>query len=188
MREIKNKTRKESQNPTRRYITLHHPHVPFYATEINNPPSKIDSIVEQILFKFQNIIEVLTNNAKPKELLSVESLTIESDAIQIIRYCQDLLSILRSLKESWVLGSLKVKGQVQDQDQEKEQKLVLVLGLGLVLELGSDGEGNVADTEFGGSSTSLVSNRNEREADKVFKLFNELTDTIATLERPKPQT
>lgn len=149
---------------------------------------KIDSIVEQILFKFQNIIEVLTNNAKPKELLSVESLTIESDAIQIIRYCQDLLSILRSLKESWVLGSLKVKGQVQDQDQEKEQKLVLVLGLGLVLELGSDGEGNVADTEFGGSSTSLVTNRNEREVDKVFKLFNELTDTIATLERPKPQT
>lgn len=153
---------------------------------------KIDSIVEQILFKFQNIIEVLTNNAKPKELLSVESLTIESDAIQIIRYCQDLLSILRSLKESWVLGSLKVKGQVQDQDQEKEQKLVLglvlVLGLGLVLELRIDGEGNVADTEFGGSSTSLVTNRNEREVDKVFKLFNELTDTIATLERPKPQT
>lgn len=121
---------------------------------------KIDSIVEQILLKFQNILEVLTNDSKPKELLSIESLTIESDAIQIIRYSQDLLSILRSLKESWVLGSLKVKGCEGTSE-------------------GMSGEGEVAN---------MVTNWNEGEVDKVFKLFNELTDSIATFERPKAQS
>ncbi|KAI5961776.1 hypothetical protein CANMA_003753 [Candida margitis] len=119
---------------------------------------KIDSIVEQILFKFQNILEVLTNNSKPKELLSIESLTIESDAIQIIRYSQDLLSISRSLKESWVLGSLKVKGREPEPKSE------------------------------GGGEASMVTNWNENEVDKVFKLFNELTDSIATFEKPKSET
>ncbi|CCG22721.1 hypothetical protein CORT_0B10170 [Candida orthopsilosis Co 90-125] len=121
---------------------------------------KIDSIVEQILLKFQNILEVLTNDSKPKELLSIESLTIESDAIQIIRYSQDLLSISRSLKESWVLGSLKVKGCEGTSE-------------------GMSGEGEVAN---------MVTNWNEGEVDKVFKLFNELTDSIATFERPKAQS
>lgn len=121
---------------------------------------KIDSIVEQILLKFQNILEVLTNDSKPKELLSIESLTIESDAIQIIRYSQDLLSILRSLKESWVLSSLKVKGCEGTSE-------------------GMSGEGEVAN---------MVTNWNEGEVDKVFKLFNELTDSIATFERPKAQS
>lgn len=41
-------------------------------------------------------------------MLAVESLTIELDALVIIRLCEDLLNISRSLKETWVLGTLKV--------------------------------------------------------------------------------
>ncbi|KAG2731940.1 hypothetical protein G9P44_005527 [Scheffersomyces stipitis] len=69
---------------------------------------KIDTNVEQILQKFQDIFEVAINQEKPKELLAVESLTIESDAITIIRLCQDFLSISRNLKETWCLGTIKV--------------------------------------------------------------------------------
>ena len=126
---------------------------------------KIDSIVEQILVKFQNILEVLANDTKPKELLSIESLTIESDAIQIIRFSQDLLSILRSLKESWVLSSVKVKK--------------------------NDERGVETDVEGAGATVdnaNMVTDWNEAEVDKVFKLFNELTDNIATFESPKAQS
>ncbi|KAG5422034.1 hypothetical protein I9W82_001127 [Candida metapsilosis] len=126
---------------------------------------KIDSIVEQILVKFQNILEVLANDTKPKELLSIESLTIESDAIQIIRFSQDLLSISRSLKESWVLSSLKVK--------KNDERGV---------ETESEGAGAAV------SNANMVTNWNEAEVDKVFKLFNELTDNIATFESPKAQS
>ncbi|RLV92713.1 Mediator of RNA polymerase II transcription subunit 22 [Spathaspora sp. JA1] len=76
---------------------------------------KIDSIVEQMLQKFQDIFEVSINEDKPKELLSIESLTIESNALNIIRLCQDLLSISRSIRETWCLGTLKVtSGNVEN--------------------------------------------------------------------------
>ncbi|KAG7662426.1 uncharacterized protein J8A68_004074 [[Candida] subhashii] len=81
---------------------------------------KIDSIVEQLLQKFQDIFEVSINEDKPKELLSVESLTIESDAIHIIRLCEDLLSISRSLKETWCLGTLKVTSTNDSKWQQGE--------------------------------------------------------------------
>lgn len=48
---------------------------------------------------------------KSKELLSVESLTIESDAYMIIRLCEDLLTMTRGLKEAWCLGTMKVEEQ-----------------------------------------------------------------------------
>ncbi|KAI5962826.1 hypothetical protein KGF57_001395 [Candida theae] len=124
---------------------------------------KIDSIVEQILLKFQNILEVLTNDQKPKELLSIESLTIESNAIQIIRFSQDLLSISRSLKESWILSSVKVKGRDEG---------------------GAVGDATVSRVDH----ADLVTNWNEAQVDKVTKLFNELTDKIATFEKPMSQT
>jgi len=40
--------------------------------------------------------------------MSVESLTIESDALMIIRLCEDLLTTTRTLKEAWCLGTVKV--------------------------------------------------------------------------------
>lgn len=58
--------------------------------------------------KFQDIFEVAIIQDKSKELLSVESLTIESDALMIIRLCEDLLTITRTLKETWCLGTVKV--------------------------------------------------------------------------------
>ncbi|CUM67850.1 uncharacterized protein PRCAT00005559001 [Priceomyces carsonii] len=83
---------------------------------------RIDSDIEQILLKFQDIFEVGIIRDKSKELLSVDSLTINSDALTIIRLCEDLLNITRGLKELWCLGSMKVKGydiKSQDEDVEK---------------------------------------------------------------------
>ncbi|KAK6465543.1 mediator complex, subunit Med22 [Scheffersomyces coipomensis] len=81
---------------------------------------RIDYDVEQILQKFQHIFEVSRNQDKPKELLAVESLTIESDALTIIRYCEDLLSISRAVKETWCLGTLKVTNEDDKFINEKE--------------------------------------------------------------------
>ncbi|CUM47668.1 uncharacterized protein AC631_03193 [Debaryomyces fabryi] len=69
---------------------------------------KIDSNIEQILQKFQDIFEVAIIQDKSKELLSVESLTIESNALMVIRLCEDLLTTTRTLKEAWCLGTVKV--------------------------------------------------------------------------------
>lgn len=82
---------------------------------------KIDSDVEQILSKFQNIFEILQSVDKNREQLAVELLTIELDALNIIRLCEDLLNISRGLKEQWVLGSMKVDAvpSVGDVDTDK---------------------------------------------------------------------
>ncbi|RCK55690.1 Mediator of RNA polymerase II transcription subunit 22 [Candida viswanathii] len=69
---------------------------------------KIDNIIETIILKFSNIFENLQNANKTTETLAMESVTMENNCIQIIRLCQDLISISRNLKEVWVLNSIKV--------------------------------------------------------------------------------
>ncbi|RCK60978.1 Mediator of RNA polymerase II transcription subunit 22 [Candida viswanathii] len=69
---------------------------------------KIDNIIETIILKFTNIFENLQNANKTTETLAMESVTMENNCIQIIRLCQDLISISRNLKEVWVLNSIKV--------------------------------------------------------------------------------
>lgn len=84
-------------------------------------PEKIDTNIEQILQKFQDIFDMASVKDKSKELLSVESLTIESDAYMIIRLCEDLLTLTRGLKEVWCLGTMKV---VETTSQEVDVELV----------------------------------------------------------------
>lgn len=57
---------------------------------------------------------MVLNADKPREVLAVESLTMELDALVIIRLCEDLLNISRSLKETWVLGTLKVEESTEE--------------------------------------------------------------------------
>lgn len=57
---------------------------------------------------------------KSKELLSVESLAIETDALSIIRFCEDLLVITKNLRESWCLDSIKVR-PIEDKQSEQEE-------------------------------------------------------------------
>lgn len=128
---------------------------------------KVDTIVEQLLLKFQDIFEVLKNDNKPKELLAVESLTIENNAIQIIRLCQDMLSILRSLKETWILQTLKVRN--------------------------TGNAYNTSNNDINGTKNDIKDQRgcgewNEEESQKVFNLFNELTERIAKFESPQFQS
>lgn len=65
--------------------------------------------MEQILQKFLDIFDVAVVQDKSKEQLSVENLTMEADALLIIRLCEELLQITRELKETWVLGTMKVR-------------------------------------------------------------------------------
>lgn len=81
--------------------------------------------MEQLINKFLNIFEVAIISDKSKELQAIESLTIEADALTIIRLCEELLTITRGLKETWCLGTLKVKqGNVsEDVDDGEDLKL-----------------------------------------------------------------
>lgn len=79
--------------------------------------------MEQLINKFVNIFEVAVISDKSKELQAVESLTIEADALTIIRLCEELLTITRGLKETWCLGTVKVKQGGQENDGEEDLKL-----------------------------------------------------------------
>lgn len=61
---------------------------------------------------------------KSREMLAVENLTLESDALTIIRLCKDLLSITRGLRETWCLGTMKVttsEGAKKASDEEVQE-------------------------------------------------------------------
>ncbi|CAH6723246.1 putative mediator of RNA polymerase II transcription subunit 22 [[Candida] jaroonii] len=80
----------------------------------------IDSIVENLLQKFQDIFDVGVIQDKSKELLAIESLAIETDALSIIKFCEELLTITKGLRESWCLDSIKVN-PVENKQLEQEE-------------------------------------------------------------------
>lgn len=57
---------------------------------------------------------------KSREMLAVENLTLESDALAIIRLCKDLLLITRGLRETWLLGTMKVTSEGTKKASEEE--------------------------------------------------------------------
>lgn len=61
---------------------------------------------------------------KSRELLAVENLTLESDALTIIRLCKELLTITRGLRETWCLGTMKVTNQVNEKASDEEIQTV----------------------------------------------------------------
>lgn len=61
---------------------------------------------------------------KSRELLAVENLTLESDAMAVIKLCKELLLITRGLKETWCLGSIRVKSEEAEEANEEEVKEV----------------------------------------------------------------
>lgn len=85
-----------------------------------NQIENIDSIVENLLSKFQDIFDVGVIQDKSKELLAVESLAIETDALSIIKFCEEFLNITRGLKESWCLDSIKVNA-VENKTLQQEE-------------------------------------------------------------------
>lgn len=56
---------------------------------------------------------------KPKEVLAVENVTLESDALTIIRLCKELLGITRGLKETWCLGTIKVTKDTSTKESDE---------------------------------------------------------------------
>lgn len=77
-----------------------------------------------MLEKFQEMFDKAIIQDKSKELLAVENLTLEADALTIVRLCKDILTITRGLKETWCLGTMKVKPKdTQDASPEEVQQV-----------------------------------------------------------------
>lgn len=75
----------------------------------------------QILEKFQEMFDKSIIQDKSRELLAVENLTLESDALTIIRLCKDLLTITRGLRETWCLGTMKVNPDEKTKQASEEE-------------------------------------------------------------------
>lgn len=74
----------------------------------NTSLEKIDLTVEQVLSKFLDILAITINRQKTREVLAAEAVRMQADAILIVRLCQDLLTVSRSLREIWCLGTLQM--------------------------------------------------------------------------------
>lgn len=64
--------------------------------------------MELILQKLLDIFNVTISADKTREVLAVESVRMEADAMLIVRLCEELLLVSRSLRETWTLGTLKI--------------------------------------------------------------------------------
>lgn len=74
---------------------------------------KVETNTELLISRMQTII-ALSASTSAQEIQASEMLQIESNASMIVRLVEELLSISRNLKESWILGQLPKSEQQQD--------------------------------------------------------------------------
>ncbi|CDK27757.1 unnamed protein product [Kuraishia capsulata CBS 1993] len=86
--------------------TKHQTPAPIMQKRHSNLMAKLDSNAELMTQKFQNILDLSSILDKSQGTLAIETLQIEADSSTIIRLTEELLSISRTLKESWILGQL----------------------------------------------------------------------------------
>lgn len=95
--------------------------------------SKFDNNIQLIITKFNEIIEL--SDIGDKELItqSIEALQIESNSNIIIKLCQELLNLTKTLKENWILGQKigndeLMKDVLQNENYEIYSKVNKLLG------------------------------------------------------------
>ncbi|ODQ62443.1 hypothetical protein WICANDRAFT_60501 [Wickerhamomyces anomalus NRRL Y-366-8] len=74
---------------------------------------KVDTNTELLISRFTNIIG-LSASTSSQEVQASEMLQIELHAQTMVRLIEELLSVSRTLKESWILGQLPESKDVKD--------------------------------------------------------------------------
>lgn len=100
---------------------------------------ELSSVSEQLVGQVETKTKQDTNKEqildKSEGTLGVESLQIETNSNSIIRQVEELLSITRNLKESWILGQIPT---VQQQSSEMTEGLDVKMNSLLKLVIGDD--------------------------------------------------
>ncbi|KAK2743012.1 hypothetical protein FQN57_004968 [Myotisia sp. PD_48] len=83
--------------------------------------SRINANITQLLQRFENIMAVATVDNPSLTSSAIETYQLDVESTALIRAAEDLLSLTRTMKETWLFGKLDTLGEDERDTQRREQ-------------------------------------------------------------------
>ncbi|KAL2832825.1 mediator complex, subunit Med22 [Aspergillus cavernicola] len=81
---------------------------------------RINNDISQLLQRFENIMATATVESTSHTTTAVETYQLDVESTALIRAAEDILSLTRVMKETWLFGKLDTLGE--DESETKRRK------------------------------------------------------------------
>ncbi|KAL4925059.1 uncharacterized protein BDV17DRAFT_284264 [Aspergillus undulatus] len=83
--------------------------------------SRINNDISQLLQRFENIMATATVESTSHTTTAVETYQLDVESTALIRAAEDILSLTRSMKETWLFGKLDTLGEDESETKRREE-------------------------------------------------------------------
>ncbi|KAK1139545.1 hypothetical protein N8T08_000685 [Aspergillus melleus] len=84
--------------------------------------NRINTDVSQLLQRFENIMATATVESTSHTSTAVETYQLDVESTALVRAAEDILSLTRTMKETWLFGKLDTLGE-DEADVKRREKL-----------------------------------------------------------------
>ncbi|KAK2774002.1 hypothetical protein FQN53_003866 [Emmonsiellopsis sp. PD_33] len=82
--------------------------------------ARINTNVTQLLQRFENIMATATVDNSSHTSTAIETYQLDVESTALIRAAEDILSLTRTMKETWLFGKLETLGEDERDVQRRE--------------------------------------------------------------------
>ncbi|KAL2800119.1 surfeit locus protein 5 subunit 22 of mediator complex-domain-containing protein [Aspergillus germanicus] len=82
---------------------------------------RINNNISQLLQRFENIMATATVESTSHTTTAVETYQLDVESTALIRAAEDILSLTRVMKETWLFGKLDTLGEDESETRRREE-------------------------------------------------------------------
>ncbi|KAL4742258.1 mediator complex, subunit Med22 [Aspergillus similis] len=86
-----------------------------------NMHNRINTDISQLLQRFENIMATATVESTSHTTTAVETYQLDVESTALIRAAEDILSLTRMMKETWLFGKLDTLGEDESETKRREE-------------------------------------------------------------------
>ncbi|KAL4917180.1 surfeit locus protein 5 subunit 22 of mediator complex-domain-containing protein [Aspergillus aurantiobrunneus] len=83
--------------------------------------ARINNDISQLLQRFENIMATATVESTSHTTTAVETYQLDVESTALIRSAEDILSLTRAMKETWLFGKLDTLGEDEAETKRREE-------------------------------------------------------------------
>ncbi|KAL4891980.1 surfeit locus protein 5 subunit 22 of mediator complex-domain-containing protein [Aspergillus ambiguus] len=83
--------------------------------------NRINTNISQLLQRFENIMATATDENTSNTATAVETYQLDVESTALVRAAEDILSLTRAMKETWLFGKLDTLGEDEADVRRREQ-------------------------------------------------------------------
>ncbi|KAE8420482.1 surfeit locus protein 5 subunit 22 of mediator complex-domain-containing protein [Aspergillus pseudocaelatus] len=82
---------------------------------------RINTNISQLLQRFENIMATATVESTSHTSTAVETYQLDVESTALVRAAEDILSLTRTMKETWLFGKLNTLGEDESDVKRREE-------------------------------------------------------------------